>query len=68
VGFCNFGLDVAELSFKDFDKLGINGKFIVRDLWRQKKINTIESQTGQLSIKVPVHGALLYKFTPEKEK
>ncbi|HOT14700.1 MAG TPA: NPCBM/NEW2 domain-containing protein [Bacteroidales bacterium] len=66
VGFCNFGLDIAELSYKDFSKIGVNGKFKVRDLWRQKDISTIDSQTGQLPVKVPVHGALLYKFTPQK--
>lgn len=68
VGFCNFGLDIAEFSYKDFTQLGINGNFKVRDLWRQMDISTIETQTGQLPVKVPVHGALLYKFTPEKKK
>jgi alpha-galactosidase len=67
VGFCNFGLDIAELSYKDFSKLGINGKFKVRDLWRQKDINTIDTQEDKIFLKVPVHGALLYKFTPEKK-
>ena len=68
VGFCNFGLDIVELSYKDFSKLGISGNFKVRDLWRQMDVSTIDTPTGQLPIKVPVHGALLYKFTPEKNK
>jgi len=66
VGFCNFGLDIVTISYKDFDKLGFNGKFKVRDLWRQKDISTIETKTGQLALKVPVHGVLLYKFTSLK--
>ncbi|MDP4208220.1 MAG: NPCBM/NEW2 domain-containing protein [Bacteroidota bacterium] len=66
VGFCNFGLEIADLSFKDFDKLGFNGKFTVRDLWRQKDISTIDTQKAQLGIKVPAHGVVLYKFTPRK--
>lgn len=66
VGFCNFGTDIIDLSYKDFDKLGINGRFKVRDLWRQKDISNIESRTDQLTIKVPVHGVLLYKFTAVK--
>jgi alpha-galactosidase len=66
VGFCNFGLDVVTISYKDFDKLGINGRFKVRDLWRQKDISNIEAQTGQLILKIPVHGVVLYKFSPVK--
>ena len=66
VGFCNFGLEIADLSYKDFDTLGIKGKYIVRDVWRQKDISTIETNTGQLALKVPVHGVLLYKLTSAK--
>lgn len=66
VGFCNFGTDIIDLSYKDFDKLGINGHFIVRDLWRQKDIANLETKTSQLALKVPVHGVLLYQFTAVK--
>ena len=66
VGFCNFGTEIIDLSYKDFDKLGINGKVKVRDLWRQKDISSIDTKTGQLALKVPVHGVLLYKFTSGK--
>jgi alpha-galactosidase len=66
VGFCNFGLEKMKLSYKDFEKLGITGKQKVRDLWRQKDIGTIEAKSGQLPVTVPVHGVLLYKFTPVK--
>lgn len=63
IGFCNFGLETVDLSFNEFDKLGLKGQFVVRDLWRQKDISNVNTQTGQLAIKVPVHGVLLYKFT-----
>jgi len=66
VGFCNFGLEIADLSYKDFERLGIKGKFVVRDLWRQKDVANIETKADQLKIKVPVHGVVLYKFTSVK--
>ena len=66
VGFCNFGLETANISYQDFDKLGITGKFIVRDLWRQKDISTIETKKDQLKLNVPVHGVVLYKISSVK--
>ncbi|MGE5521204.1 MAG: NPCBM/NEW2 domain-containing protein [Candidatus Dadabacteria bacterium] len=66
VGFCNFGLEKVQIPFKDFEKLGIGGKQKVRDLWRQKDIRTINTNTEALSIDVPVHGVVLYKFTAVK--
>ncbi|HEY6914998.1 MAG TPA: alpha-galactosidase, partial [Paludibacter sp.] len=66
VGFCNFGLEKVDISYKDLNKLGISGKQKVRDLWRQKDITTIHADKEALSVKVPVHGVVLYKFTPVK--
>ncbi len=66
VGFCNLGTDIVDISYKDFEKIGLNGKFNVRDVWRQKNISTIETKTSQLALKVPVHGVLLYKLSPAK--
>jgi len=66
VGFCNFGTDIIDFSYTDFEKLGMNGSFKVRDLWRQKEIGNIETKTSKLALKVPVHGVLLYKFTSSK--
>ena len=63
VGFCNFGLEKINLSYKDFEKLGITGRQKVRDLWRQKNITTLNAKADHLAINVPVHGVLLYKFT-----
>ena len=66
VGFCNFGLEKVDISYKDLNKLGISGKQKVRDLWRQKDITTIHADKEALSVKVPMHGVVLYKFTPVK--
>jgi alpha-galactosidase len=66
VGFCNFGSDIVDISYKDFDKLGISGQYKVRDLWRQIDISNVETKTGQLALKVPAHGVVLYKFSSAK--
>jgi len=63
VGFCNFGLEKINMAYADFSKLGLNGQFVVRDLWRQKDIANVNTQSGKLAIDVPVHGVLLYKFS-----
>jgi len=65
-GFCNFGLEKVDISYKDLKKLGISGKQKVRDLWRQKDITTIHADNEALLVKVPIHGVALYKFTPIK--
>jgi len=66
VGFCNFGLEKVKMNYTEFAKLGLNGKFVVRDLWRQNDLTTVNTQSDELAIEVPVHGVLLYKFTPLK--
>lgn len=62
VGFCNFGLEQVEVNYNDFGKLGITGIQQVRDLWRQKDIARIDTRKDSLSLKIPVHGVILYKF------
>jgi alpha-galactosidase len=42
-------------------ELGIKGKQVVRDLWRQKDLGTFE---GELSRMVPRHGTVFVKLTP----
>lgn len=66
VGFCNFGLEPINLSYNDFDKLGIAGGQNVRDLWRQQDIARVDTKKDKLPVKVPVHGVVLYKFTSVK--
>ncbi|MBV4358761.1 NPCBM/NEW2 domain-containing protein [Pinibacter aurantiacus] len=66
VGFCNFGLEPVDMSFSDFQQLGLKGKLKVRDLWRQKDIAKLDAQKGRLPINVPAHGVLLVKFVSVK--
>ncbi|HEY6915334.1 MAG TPA: glycoside hydrolase family 27 protein, partial [Paludibacter sp.] len=63
VGFCNFGLEAVDMQYQDFEKLGLTGVQHARDLWRQKDINTITTGKDSLSVKIPAHGVLLYKFS-----
>jgi alpha-galactosidase len=66
VGFCNFGIEIVDMVYSDFEKLGINGKITVRDLWRQADISNIETKVDNLALKVPAHGVLMYKFSQTK--
>lgn len=63
VGFCNFGLDIVKLDFSDFEGLDIDGRRQVRDLWRQMDVVRIDTDKDALSLEIPVHGVLLYKFS-----
>lgn len=66
VAFANFGREKIKMSYKDFKKLGITGKQIVRDLWRQKDIAKINSNKGNLALDIPAHGVSFYKFISNK--
>lgn len=52
----------AKISFQAAE-LGLHGKFIVRDLWRQQDLGHYESQ---FESEVPYHGVVLLKVTPLK--
>jgi alpha-galactosidase len=54
------------MMYSDFAKLGLNGKFVVRDLWRQADISNIDTKSGQLNLIVAPHGVVLYKFMKVK--
>ena len=60
------GSKKINISYKDFEKLGISGKVMVRDLWRQKDIAKIKTEKEVLNIEVPIHGVALYKFSSVK--
>lgn len=66
VAFANFGLEKLNISYADFNKLGISGKQTVRDLWRQKDITKIQTNTDALQLEIPAHGVLFYKLTATK--
>ena len=60
VGLFNRG-DLFEADITvDWDTLGIKGKHVVRDLWRQKDLS---SSSRKFTAKVPVHGVVLLKIT-----
>nr|WP_310081805.1 hypothetical protein [Sphingobacterium sp. 2149] len=63
VAFANFGLERLNLSYSDFNKLGIYGKQIIRDLWRQKDIAQIQTNADELQLEIPAHGVLFYKLS-----
>lgn len=66
VAFANFGREKIKMFYKDFKKIGISGKQIVRDLWRQKDIAKINSDKGNLALDIPAHGVSFYKFISNK--
>jgi hypothetical protein len=45
----------------DAKKLGLEGNYIIRDLWRQRDIGTLETTFGAM---VPRHGVVMLKLTP----
>lgn len=47
----------------NFTQLHLKGKYMVRDLWRQKDLGTFE---GQFATQVAYHGVTLVKLTPYK--
>jgi alpha-galactosidase len=64
-GFFNLASQPATLAFHDFAAIGMSGNQCVRDLWRQQNITNVDTSTAWLSLTVPAHGVVLYKFTAE---
>ncbi len=46
-----------------FDKIGLKGRYLIRDVWRQKDA---AEYTGSFQANIPYHGVILLKFTPIK--
>lgn len=53
----------ASQSFLRWQDLGITGKYIIRDLWRQKDLETFEDS---FKADVPRHGVVLVSLRPAK--
>jgi alpha-galactosidase len=62
VGFFNLGTAPRNLAFSEFGALGMSGKLHVRDLWRQQDLPGVDAAAGTLSMTIPAHGVMLYKF------
>ncbi len=60
VGLCNHG-PVPQNVAVDWKTLGVTGKQIVRDLWRQKDLGTF---TDKFEGMVPRHGVMLLRVRP----
>ena len=67
IGFCNFGQEKADFHYSDFGKTGLTGRLLVRDLWRQKNVSTLNSDRESLQVTVPAHGVMFYKITKERK-
>jgi hypothetical protein len=59
VGLFNIGEDIHEVAV-DFKSLGLKGKIVVRDLWKQADIGTYKKQYSQ---KLNPHGSALLKLS-----
>jgi alpha-galactosidase len=60
VGLFNLGDEPATVTARWSD-IGLAGRQVVRDLWRQKDVGTFEDAFGS---KVPPHGVVLVKISP----
>ena len=58
VGLCNRG-ETTEVVTSSWSDIGVTGKQVVRDLWRQKNIGTFEDQ---FRATVPRHGVVLVRL------
>ena len=65
VGFFNLGPRPVTLNFNDFAAVGLSGQLHVRDLWRQQNLADVPP-AGTLTLTIPAHGVMLYKFTTGK--
>jgi len=59
VGLFNMGDDIAEVK-AEWKNMGLSGKKVVRDLWRQKNVGSFE---GSFSVEVLPHGCSLVKVS-----
>jgi alpha-galactosidase len=64
VGLFNIGDEPNSVKVT-WEQLGINGKYVVRDLWRQKNIGTYKD--GFEAVVRP-HGVVLVRIQPERIK
>jgi alpha-galactosidase len=65
-GFFNLDSKPVSLNFNQFAAAGLTGTLHVRDLWRQENLADVNTDGGALSLTIPAHGVVLYKFTAAK--
>lgn len=62
IGVFNIGHSYKNFSLS-FDEIGLPGKYIVRDVWRQRNR---QDKSNRIEIKVPPHGVFLAKLSKDK--
>jgi alpha-galactosidase len=65
-GFFNLGPKPVTIDFNQFSDVGLSGTLHVRDLWRQADMADVNAASGSLSLTIPAHGVMLYKFKAAK--
>jgi alpha-galactosidase len=60
LGFFNRARQSETVTYNKLGRIGLPGKFKVRDLWRQKDL---EVAKGSLKLTIPGHGVVLLKLT-----
>lgn len=66
VAFFNLGAEPVKLDFKDFAKLGLSGRQVARDLWRQQDAASLDISKDSFPLSLPGHGVMLTKFSAAK--
>jgi alpha-galactosidase len=61
--YFRWGTETSKSFTLDFRKIGLNKKFAVRDVWRQKDLGKSENS---FSANIPHHGVVLLTLTPLK--
>lgn len=60
LGFFNRARQEESVTFNKLERIGLPGKYQVRDLWRQKNL---DDTSGSVNLTVPGHGVLLLRLT-----
>lgn len=61
--YFNWGNETAKPFIFDFAKVGLQGKFNLRDVWRQKNLGTFN---GSFSTEIRHHGVVMLRMFPQK--
>ena len=61
--YFHWGNEPAKQFVFDFAKVGLNGKYKIRDLWRQKDLGEFE---GSFKTEIRHHGVVIVRMYPEK--
>jgi alpha-galactosidase len=61
LGFFNRASQAETVTYNKLARIGLPGKRRVRDLWRQKDL---ETASGSVQLSVPGHGVMLLRLSP----